>query len=189
MKTAIITQIITKDEQRNEIRESLDSAWYDFAARYGIRIMPMSYKQRPQEFDFGLLILSGGNSLNSVESSDSNHLRDVFEKSLLDYAIKNKIPVLAICRGMQVVNEYFGGTLKKVDGHVRVNHFIKINNLELIVNSYHGYAVDKLGEGLKIDAVYEGVIEAVSSNDGLIKCIMWHPERTTHQDLYIETVV
>ena len=90
---------------------------------------------------------------------------------------------------MQVVNEYFGGTLKKVDGHVRVNHFIKINNLELIVNSYHGYAVDKLGEGLKIDAVYEGVIEAVSSNDGLIKCIMWHPERTTHQDLYIETVV
>ena len=189
MKTAIITQIITKDEQRNEIRESLDSSWYDFAARYGIRIMPISYKQRPQDFDFGLLILSGGNSLNSVESSDSNHLRDVFEKSLLDYAIKNKIPVLAICRGMQVVNEYFGGTLKKVDGHVRVNHFIKINNLELIVNSYHGYAVDKLGEGLKIDAVYEGVIEAVSSNDGLIKCIMWHPERTTHQDLYIETVV
>ena len=189
MKKAIITQIITKDETRNEIRESLDSAWYDFANRYGLRLTPISFKQNPKDFDFDMLILSGGNSLSSSEPSEANALRDKFEKSLLDYAIKNDIPVLGICRGMQLVNEYFGGTLKKVDGHIRTTHDIKIQGLKLQVNSYHGYAINKLGAELQIDATFNNIIEAVSSKDGLIKCIMWHPERTNVCDLYIMKII
>lgn len=189
MKKAIITQIITKDENRNEIRESLDSAWYDFADRYGLKLTPISFKQNPKDFEFDRLILSGGNSLNSYEPSEANALRDKFEKSLLDYAIANKIPVLAVCRGTQLVNEYFGGTLKKVEGHVRTEHNINIHGLNMTVNSYHGYAIDKLGSRLQIDAEYNGVIEAMSSKDGLIKCIMWHPERTNCIDEYVTKII
>jgi putative glutamine amidotransferase len=189
MKRAIITQIITKDDNRNEIRESLDSAWYDFATRYGLKLNPISFKHNPTDFDFDLLILSGGNSLNSVEPSMANDLRDKFEKSLLDYAIAKKIPVFAVCRGTQLVNEYFGGTLKKVDGHVRTTHHINIQNMELTVNSYHGYAIDGLGYGLNIDATFDGTIEAISSQDGLIKCIMWHPERTDVRDPYVAKII
>ncbi|MBP5707986.1 MAG: gamma-glutamyl-gamma-aminobutyrate hydrolase family protein [Alphaproteobacteria bacterium] len=189
MKRAIITQIITKDENRNEIRESLDSAWYDFANRYDLRLCPISFKQNPKDLDFDMLILSGGNSLSSVEPSDANAIRDNFEKSLLDYAVENKIPVLAVCRGTQLVNEYFGGTLKKVEGHVRTTHDINIHGLEMTVNSYHGYAIDKLGNNLEIDATFNGVVEAISSKDQLIRCIMWHPERTDVLDKYVMKII
>jgi putative glutamine amidotransferase len=83
--------------------------------------------------------------------------------------------VLGICRGMQIINHYFGGTLKKVSGHIGVTHSLD-NGIES--NSFHGYAVEEIGDGLDCIAKSEdGTIEIIKHNKHKIYAAMHHPER------------
>ena len=103
--------------------------------------------------------------------------RDNLEIAALKLAEKRSLKVLGICRGMQVISSYFGGTIKSVDGHLATRH--KLNNSSSrSVNSYHSYAIANLPKCFKI--IYQ-------SNDNSIESIshkilpwhgcMWHPER------------
>ena len=67
--------------------------------------------------------------------------RDNFELKLLQFAHERSIPILGVCRGMQILNKFYGGTLEKIEGHVNRSHKISsdIGNSE--VNSYHNFAV------------------------------------------------
>ena len=47
--------------------------------------------------------------------------RNKVEKSIIKFSIKNKIPLLGVCRGMQLVNIYFGGKIR-LKNHMRTNH-------------------------------------------------------------------
>ncbi len=146
------------------------------------------------------LILSGGNDLSSeftkkpaVDVRNSAPLRDTAEKRLLDLAIERKIPVLGICRGMQFINFYFGGTTTQTINqglHVKKTHRISFcdQNLielsdrkEMVVNSYHhqGIREDQLSPKLKAMALsHDNLIEALYHPELPIVGIQWHPERT-----------
>jgi putative glutamine amidotransferase len=125
--------------------------------------------------------------------------RDEWEIALLAAARSKDIPVLAICRGLQLVNVVFGGTLRQhlelddgsghpqwdVDGH-EVTHDVNVveGTLtaslfpdEIGVNSLHHQVVDHVGEGLIVSAkATDGEVEGLETADGRILAVQWHPE-------------
>lgn len=135
---------------------------------------------------------------------DLDEDRDEFELKVLATAHKKRIPMLGICRGMQLANVFLGGTLvpdivafgrenhtQLQEGHDR-RHEIWLREgtrLEAIsqtlrgeVNSSHHQAVDLLGEGLSMNCVSpDGVIEGAEVRDPddypFLMLVQWHPER------------
>ena len=131
---------------------------------------------------------------------------DQFILEVIKCARERKIPILGICKGMQMINVAFGGTLYQdlkyagIDGKSHKQSFETItstfhpiivekdsllsklipNKEKLNVNSFHHQAVKALGKGLKIDAKAEdGIIEAISydGNDQWILGLQSHPEQ------------
>ena len=119
------------------------------------------------------IILSGGNNINK------NSLRFKIEKRLADISKNKKIPLLGICYGLQFINFLEGGSLKKINNHVRTNHKIKTKyDYPLKVNSFHEYGVKKLGRNFEIIAYSEdNQIEAIKHKKYNWLGWMWHPER------------
>lgn len=100
----------------------------------------------------------------------------------MNFANRNKIPLLGICRGAQRINIHFKGKLKKIDNHVRKKHIISGPSLvkDLKVNSFHDFGFNKImmGKKLKILATSnDGLVEYFQHENKLIHGIMWHPER------------
>lgn len=138
---------------------------------------------------------------------DVDESRDEFELSVLEYTQSNKIPVLGICRGLQIANVYFGGTLipdiptfgkfnhSKIGSEDRY-HTIRVDENSLLfgiaqsknggVNSNHHQAAETVGQGLVANCFSEdGVIEGLEWIDptGLpfLLLVQWHPERMKDQ--------
>jgi len=161
-----------------------------FVFQGGADIAPSSYGEEP--------ILDG-------KWTGDPH-RDAYELRIMDYAVKNNKPVLAICRGFQLMNVYFGGTLyqdiqtQKADAlkhrdaeiYDRIKHEVVFTKGELLdrmfqgeehphVNSVHHQGVKDLGKDLKILAVCkaDNIIEAFTYTKapaGKIMGVQWHPE-------------
>ena len=137
-----------------------------------------------------------------------NEQRDIFEMAVLKRAMKRKLPVLGICRGLQITNVFLGGTLipdldqkvkathSKCEGidmkhHVKVipgSHLSKITNVSSgIINSAHHQAADQLGKGLIVSAIStDGTIEALEHNEKnkepFLLLVQWHPERMKNKN-------
>lgn len=157
------------------------------------------------------LILQGGADIHpSCYGQSSNYpevetdvLRDRFELELLGAFIAAKKPVLGICRGMQLINILFGGSLHQdlveckaathphvlKDAEEEYRHGLKLvpsgwlsqkhgGLLEAQVNSIHHQGVDQLGKGLSVEAYsQDGVIEAIRhAGHGYLVGVQWHPE-------------
>ena len=132
------------------------------------------------------IILSGGDNIGEFPE------RDQTENKILEYAIKNSIPVLGVCRGMQLINTFFNGTISENSnsGHVGKPHNIDIMNPSLVnlfghdkleVNSFHNNLIkkDDIGDGLDVFALSEKdfTIEGCFHKKYPIIGVMWHPER------------
>jgi putative glutamine amidotransferase len=142
------------------------------------------------------------------ESVRENRARDEFEFALLDLALHHRLPILGICRGIQVINVRFGGTLYqdlKSDGATEVEHkqtaprpeatqtvTVTDTDSQLAqviagscrVNTLHHQAIKRLGRGLKATAHSEdGLYEAVESADDypFLLAVQWHPEEMVDQ--------
>ncbi|MEW2811394.1 gamma-glutamyl-gamma-aminobutyrate hydrolase family protein [Streptomyces massasporeus] len=119
--------------------------------------------------------------------------RDAWELALIEAALAARVPLLGICRGMQLLNVALGGTLvQHIDGHAEAvgvfgGHAVKpvpgslyagVVPEETFVPTYHHQAVDRLGEGL-VPSAYaaDGTVEAVElpSADWVLG-VQWHPE-------------
>ncbi|MBD0695575.1 gamma-glutamyl-gamma-aminobutyrate hydrolase family protein [Streptomyces sp. CBMA123] len=135
--------------------------------------------------------------LTDVDSPE----RDVWEVALLRGALAAGMPVLGICRGMQVLNVVCGGTLVQhlpdvldVDVHAGSPgcygaHLVRpvpgtllgglLPETELEVPTFHHQAVDRLGAGLRVSALApDGTVEAVEG-PGFTIGVQWHPEQGT----------
>lgn len=134
-----------------------------------------------------LLVLSGGNDLGAVSS------RDRAERDCLDAALSSKVPVLGICRGLQMIAAHFGGRIRKdagVEGHVARRHRVRVVDPlwrrrlpaeGVTVNSFHrqGLLAEDLAGPLLPIALSEpdGLVEALYHPRRRLAAVQWHPER------------
>ncbi|WP_432032256.1 gamma-glutamyl-gamma-aminobutyrate hydrolase family protein [Streptomyces antibioticus] len=119
--------------------------------------------------------------------------RDAWELALIDAALAAEVPLLGVCRGMQLLNVALGGTLTQhIDGHVETvgvfgHHPVKpvpgtlyaeAVPEESDVPTYHHQAVDRLGSGLLASAhAADGTVEAIElPAAGWVLGVQWHPE-------------
>ena len=131
---------------------------------------------------------------------DPEPARDAQELALLDAAAEAGVPVLAICRGLQVVNVWRGGTLHQhVPEHgrfeeppERLQHEVtvapgsalgEVYGPSVMVNSLHHQTVDRLGEGLEVTAeAPDGTVEGLECTDAPVVAVQWHPELMAEPD-------
>jgi putative glutamine amidotransferase len=158
------------------------------------------------------LILCGGpdiapgryGALPSADTGAADELRDAFEHRLLDAASARAVPVLGICRGMQMLNVWSGGTLDQhlstADGHRGgpgefAEHDVAVEpggrlaaaiGRETSVHSYHHQGIDRLGVGLCVAARdADGQIEAIEDPDRHFWLgVLWHPEMSADRSLF-----
>lgn len=147
---------------------------------------------------FDGLLLSGGGDLSPAlygcpvmyQQTAYDTQRDTEELALMRAFCAESKPILGICRGIQVINVFFGGTLfQDIAGHTNTIHSVNTipNSMTASLvgdlfqtNSYHHQAIDKLGENLCVAAYSkDGIIEAIEHTTLPILGVQWHPERMT----------
>lgn len=156
------------------------------------------------------LLLSGGGDIEpkyyGEEIDGSTRIdpeRDVMEFSMLDTFVRAGKPVLGICRGHQLINVFFGGSLyqdiAESGWHTGEKiHAISTENGSILralygasfpVNSSHHQAVKKLGNGLRVTALWEDTYaEAIEHTSLPIIGVQWHPERMCFEHRREDTV-
>jgi putative glutamine amidotransferase len=151
------------------------------------------------------LLLPGGVDINPIRYGQENQGSveiedelDALQFCVLDAYVKAKKPVFGICRGLQLINVYFGGTLIQdlptAERHSRCGgtedkvHECNVNEGSFLAaiygthfshNSSHHQAADRIGTGLIVDSVCDkdGVVESIHHAALPIYAVQWHPER------------
>jgi putative glutamine amidotransferase len=190
MKKLAISQRLVRAEN-NEIRESLDLNYSKLFHDCGYLPIPISYavdfKKCHQLVNFDGVVITGGNDLSIFNSDYLSIIRDDFEYKLIKFCLEQSIPVLGICRGMQLIANFFGADIVKVSKHVGTTHELIVNSnsryvkfLKKIhnVNSFHNYGILSVSDDFIISAKAEdGVIEAFEHKTFNLFGQMWHSER------------
>ena len=161
------------------------------------------------------IILTGGEDINPLEYNDTtnikvcgriNYSRDTLERKLFDYAFENKIPLVGVCRGMQMMNVASGGTLygdipieigteviHRNNGEVMheivlssednyyTNLIFPLHKDTFLVNSWHHQGLKDIAQNIKIIArSYDGLPEAAimdTASHPFMIAVQFHPER------------
>lgn len=171
------------------------------------------------------IILSGGGDIDpllfgeepyaNMHATDIDPLRDAFELALYRYAITKKMPILGICRGMQLINIADGGTIfqdiyqqnKNLLEHSQVvesthkihkvtcmensNLYRMLGEKTVLVNSLHHQAVSHLGKHMVATAKSsDGIIEAIEHQSlPFVVGVQWHPEWLFDHFVLFQTLI
>jgi putative glutamine amidotransferase len=176
-----------------------------------IRMVTPAEAGKVSSRDFDGILFTGGEDVDpgfyderiKYDNVHVNRSRDEFEFGLLGEGLKSSLPILAICRGMQMVNVKFGGTLyqdlksdtalerdhKQAGSRSATTHPVTVTEPEsllhgliqgsCLVNSLHHQAIKRLGRGLKAtahsdDELYEAV--ELAEDYPFFLAVQWHPE-------------
>ena len=158
------------------------------------------------------LLLSGGDDIDPAaygQAPDAalgtpSVARDAHERNLLETALGVELPILGVCRGVQMLNVHLGGTLHQhVPSHTdstlpidQAFHRVaftddsigrSVYGAEAAVNSLHHQGIDRLAEGLVATGITvggpdDGLVEAVEIVGKPVLAVQWHPEMTDRAD-------
>ncbi len=201
---------------KNSLKEETFNAYKGWLLKFNpvIEFHDLAYeKNQPEEIEQcdGLLLTGGGDihpkafgkSDGVAQTEGVDKRRDNFEFKVIEKALAQKMPVLGICRGMQAVNVYCGGTLYldlESGGYPRhhegdgkeFRHTIAIEEKSMLaaiagknsgeVNSFHHQGVERVGKELAVcarsaDGVIEGMERADNNGAPFLLLVQWHPER------------
>ena len=179
---------------------SIEKNWIDYSRKLNLNPILCNYNN----LDFELLkdkkiqgiIFTGGNDLKIYNKKKENIFRDKKETELFKLSLKLKIPILAVCRGSQLVGSIFNHKIIRVKNHVIKNQSLKIINNSLIkkkkieVNSYHNFAIKDVSINFEIIAKHrDDTIEISLSKKDKILCLMFHPERRNNSQKIIDNLI
>jgi putative glutamine amidotransferase len=194
-----------------------ESPYYKALLAVGVKpeeleVVSPSHPSIPDIKGYDGVLFAGGKDINPKYYEEAvkypglaqiDEKRDAFEFELFDRAHRRGLPILGICRGIQMINVKFGGTLYQdlnSEAHVESEHMqaaprpepthtVTLTDPEsrlgetfkgsCLVNSLHHQAIKRLGRGLKVTAHSEdGLVEAVESADAypFLIAVQWHPE-------------
>lgn len=185
--------------------------------RAGGQAVRLSVNGKTDTDDLDGLVIGGGDDIGADLYGGELALnvridaaRDRLEQHVLDDALHAELPVLGICRGSQMINIHFGGTLFQ-DIYDRFQDLPRMRTIlarkqisitpesrlsglmgraRVAINSLHHQAVDRLGQGLKVSARdAHNIIQATEHPDApFLIGVQWHPEflmfRRRHQNLF-----
>jgi len=192
MRLIGITQGVDIVLNRNERRDFLDQAWTSLLQKVDMLPVPLpncpvNAEKYLKRLNLSGILLTGGNDLLLTKNArNTAQERDQFELQLLSLCSEKNIPVLGVCRGMQLMTTYFGGKIISVKNHVATQHTLSIHTNGVmpliegeVVNSFHNFGIAK--EHLKdfwiIATSEDGYVEAIAHKEHKMWGIMWHPER------------
>lgn len=162
-----------------------------------LALLGLSAADTPETAD--ALLLTGGGDIHPrfyaqpiAHAADIDEVRDLRELALTRTFAARSAPIFGICRGLQVINIAFGGTLRQhIEGHCQVDGADRLHETHtddallrslygtrFTVNSAHHQSVDRLGASLRaVQWAGDGTIEALRHKTLPIFAVQWHPER------------
>lgn len=174
-----VTMRVLEAQGYYEPRDALTQVWSNFL---GVALPNAAWLPVPnvgangiriycEKWGINRLILTGG------EDIGVSAIRDETEQELLIWAKECAVPVLGVCRGMQMMAVWAGVALKPVEGHVRTRHILQ-GDLVREVNSFHNHGLAACPRGFYVTARAEdNGIEAMCNPELRWEGWMWHPER------------
>jgi N5-(cytidine 5'-diphosphoramidyl)-L-glutamine hydrolase len=184
MTLVAVTQRTAVIGQHGEIRDTLDQRLTGWLGRCGFLVVPVpnfvaadgsggvtALRSWIEQLSPVGVVLSGG------DDPGLDQHRDQLEFGLLGMAKDMGLPVLGICRGMQIMARWAGGPLVQVSGHAGERHKIS-GELTGEVNSFHDLGLLEAPAGFEVTArADDGVVEGIRHSDLPWEGWMWHPER------------
>jgi len=173
-----VTQRVAVDPRHGERWNALDQRWTWFLAACGLAPLPLSNEPSAaldmlSDVPVRGVLLTGGNTLTAYGGDAPE--RDRTELDTIAFARARGLPVVGVCRGMQVILHAFGVPLQHVDGHSGTRHRVDGSR---IVNSFHDFAsIGDAGPFEVLARADDGVVEEIRHPVDPIHGVMWHPER------------
>lgn len=150
------------------VHDALERSWYQLLNKHTLIPVPNTI-EIDKTVDFDCLILTGGpDSIN----------RHLTENALFEHALHLNKPIIGFCHGAFAINDLTGGVNGIIDNHAHTEHYVRMDDMPYLVNSFHSQSIEKLGKNMKAIAISnDGSIEAYMHIEKPIYGVVWHPER------------
>jgi putative glutamine amidotransferase len=208
---------VTQKEKAREAKSPYFRALVEAGARpEEIVLFAAADRPRAARTELDGVLFAGGEDVDPAfydekkkyDNVKVNRARDEFELALLDRALEERLPILGICRGSQLINVKFGGALyqdvqrdeavEREHGRSQARgepvHQVAVTEPDSLlggafqgscrVNSLHHQAIKRVGRGLKVTAYSEdGLVEALEAGGDypFLMAVQWHPEEMVEQ--------